>query len=85
MMGSGHIIPRIIPAEMNRSEQVQKPVLHCSYFVLDNTPIPEYISNHYPGRRPNPAPLIDIVKKNFAMLVPTKSWKPEALAERLAA
>jgi hypothetical protein len=82
MIGSGH---SAIPAEMNRSEQVQQPVLYRSYFVLDNTPISDYISDYYSGRRPNPAPLIDIVKKNFAMLVPTKSWKPEALAERLAA
>jgi hypothetical protein len=42
---------------------------HCSYFVLDNIPNADYISDERSGRRPNPAPLIDIVNRNFAMLV----------------
>jgi hypothetical protein len=70
MNGSGHTA---IPAEMNRSEQVQKPVLYCSYFVLDNTPNPDYISAHYPGRRPNPAQLIDIVNRKLAMHAPVRA------------
>jgi hypothetical protein len=60
-------------------------MLNCSYFVLDNTPNSDYISNHYPGRRPNPAPLIDIVKWKRTMLVPIKSWKPRSFEERIAA
>jgi hypothetical protein len=40
---------------------------NCSYFVLDNTPNSDYISKLYPGRRPNPAPLIDIVNKTIPM------------------
>jgi hypothetical protein len=85
MIGSGHIIPRIIAKEMNRSGQAQKPLRDRSYFVLYNTPSSDYISDLYPGRRPNPAPLIDIVKRNFAMPVPVQTWKPESFSERLAA
>jgi hypothetical protein len=82
MFGSVH---PTIPVEMNRSEQVQKPVLHRSYFVLDNIPSSDYIGDERPGRRPNPTPLIDIVKSKRAMLAPVKSWKLGSFAERIAA
>jgi hypothetical protein len=36
-----------------------------SYFVLDNIPSSDYISDELPGRRPNPAQLIDIVNRTF--------------------
>jgi hypothetical protein len=61
MIGSGHLIPPLIAKELNRSEQVQKPLRDSSYFVLDINPKSDYINHDYPGRRPNPAPLIDIV------------------------
>jgi hypothetical protein len=73
MIGSGH--PTV---EMNGSGQEPKLTGRRSYFVLDNTPIPDYISNHYPGRRPNPAPLIDIVKRKLAMHAPVTAKREAA-------
>jgi hypothetical protein len=60
-MKAGTMVAEIMPKEMNPLGKAQKPNFNCSYFVLDNSPISDYIGDERPGRRPNPAPLIDIV------------------------
>jgi hypothetical protein len=60
-MKAANMFAEIMPRDMNPSGLAQKSNFHRSYFVLDNSPNSDYIDSERPGRRPNPAPLIDIV------------------------
>jgi hypothetical protein len=46
---------------MSLSGKLKNSNSYRSYFVLDKSPNSDYIADERPGRRPNPAPLIDIV------------------------